>query len=359
MREWILVLLAAGVCIGWLIERRRMAKELQALEREARDARAEALQAHKKLRDARAEVLRAEKKLRRELAEARTCEADARRTLDQQMDRFSEQLGSLANGEEEARRAKEEAAEAAQAFKDKSREVERLQREVAESRAELAAAKAEVQETREALHDATARMEEIEGAAQTSAKANDDLLRALEEERRQRRGSADRVAELEAEMKRFEEEGWPAKGGDHVAEAATVEAEPRSSEQPESPEPIEPEVKEVLLPTVPPADVAAESGPAVEQKTPAPSASGGATFLDVLDADSNLNDGQRETIRVAYSGFAPKATKGTGASVDPDLTVVDLLEADPNLNWGQRETIRALYTQFVRKVEARGRASSM
>jgi hypothetical protein len=347
MREWILVLLAAGMGIGWLIQRRRGARERQALAREARDARAK--------------VFQMEKKLRHELEEARTYEAEARGALDQQTDRFSEQRQFLANAEEEVRRAQEGAAGSTTALTAKSEEAERLQQELEESRREITAAKAEAQRTRGSLHEATARIEEIEAAAQTSAKTNDELRQALEEERRQRRGSAERVAELEAEMRRLKEEGWPAKVDDRGAAATTVEVEPLSPELPESPEPKEEkdQVKEIPQPSAAPADVAAESGPAVEQEAPASAASGGPTFLDVLDADGNLNDGQRETIRVAYSGFAPKATKGTDASIDPDLTVVDVLDADPNLNWGQRETIRALYTQFVRKVETRRLASSM
>ena len=68
----------------------------------------------------------------------------------------------------------------------------------------------------------------------------------------------------------------------------------------------------------------------------------------MLDADKQLNDGQREVIRVTYNRFAPKATKTMAAPTSPDLTVAKVLESDPNLNRGQRETICAMYDQFVR-----------
>jgi hypothetical protein len=70
--------------------------------------------------------------------------------------------------------------------------------------------------------------------------------------------------------------------------------------------------------------------------------------MDVLGSDPNLNDGQRETLRLVYQRFAPTVTPSKDRDVS-GLTVTDALRTDPNIKRGQAATIEMIYRRFVPK----------
>ena len=75
---------------------------------------------------------------------------------------------------------------------------------------------------------------------------------------------------------------------------------------------------------------------------------GGPTVMDVLGSDPNLNDGQRETLRLVYQRFAPAVVPSGDRDV-AGLTVADALRTDPNINRGQVATLEMIYRRFVPK----------
>jgi len=273
MPEWILPLVAfiAGSCIGWVLHRQTVPGKLRALRgelesrqrnvvarvQEREGARRAAIE--KAAREARAMAFRLAEKFGADLEEAR-------RELDPLEDQTAEECRSAAERGGEAQQATQE------------------------------------------LSEAEERIRQLEDALRNSARA-EDLRLEIESERELRRGSAGRVAELEAAVRRLTEDL-------RMAEAAPAE----------------------------------QPGPAAETTAPSPPTPGGLTVLDALDADPTLDPGQRETIRAMYGRFAPKVTKSQDVPAEQPLRVRDVLDQDSNLNRGQREAIRAIYDQFVRKL---------
>lgn len=318
MLELILALGAfvVGICAGWLIGWLRVPDELAKLRAEIEAKRGSELEELKSRSAAERAVLEGELASARELGpQLETAQRDLQRSLAEREEaqreserlsrRLEEQEQALSRAEEESGKERAQAERLAEALRESSGQLERLQEQITQAGKERKAAEAQASNASESLHRANRRIEELETERR---RLTDELVRA-------------QAAPRKAETKSAIEASVPTPAPP-MAVADTCSAAPESS--------------------------TAERPPVLEP-APTAAASIGPTLLDVLEMDPRLNPGQRETIRVVYSRFAPKVGRCAPEALNMDLSVLDALERDPNLNRGQRETIRTMYTQFARK----------
>jgi len=291
MLVWILAIaaLAAGIWIGWAARRRRAPGEIEALRRaldtERRSELARVEQQAADARDAlgrdaesaRAQASQREEELRGELEEARASDEAVRQELARLEDHLSEQAARRpgrttrrnASGTRRPKRPRD--------LKTKSEELERLQKWAAQSRQELAAAKAEAQQTAEAL-----------GKAQKGSQSS----------RPRRAGSGRSSLRQRAVTARAARRSSASRCGPREAPAAETAGDVAARQRP-------------------PATPTPESSRPQTCASTRTSASGArgvgrSTVLDALDADRNLNAGQRETIRSSTAALLPRRPATVG-----------------------------------------------